>query len=109
MKYYNYELDKINRQRKGKINDLSSAVSELLDIYKLKDRFQEMSILNAWDEVMGSTVSKRTQHIYIKDLTLFVKLESASLKHELMMAKSRILEKLNEHLGQKSVEEIIFS
>lgn len=57
---------------------------------------------------MGSPIAKRTSKIYFQENKLFVKLNSAPLKHELTMSKSKIIKMLNEDAGSNVIEEIIF-
>lgn len=91
----------------GKDVSLKMALEKLLDVYKLKGKFNETSVVNAWPEVMGPAVASRTQKVYIKDKKLFVKVESSVIKNELSLMKTQILGKLNEHVGEVVVEELI--
>lgn len=110
MKKYNPDLDKKAIQRNKSESTVKNAISELLDVYKLKKKFSELEAMNAWMKVLGNVVAKRTTHLQIKEGILYVKLESASLKNELMMAKSSVIEKLNQQIGgEKVIQDIIFN
>lgn len=107
-KKYEYELEQKNLRRQEGLNPISEVVKDLIEHYRLQDRFDEIRILEAWNEVLGNTVARRTKKIQIQDQVLFVKLESASLKQELVMAKSRILKDLNQVVGKEVLTDLIF-
>ena len=62
----------------------------------------------SWEKIMGKTIAKRTQKIFIKDKKLFVKLNSAPLKSELIMSKSKIMALFFQEFGEAVVDDIIF-
>lgn len=87
---------------------LKEAIEQMLQVYKLKRRFDETALIAAWPEMMGRSVANRTKQLYIRDSKLFIRIESSVLKNELVMIRSQILEKLNERAGSKVLDEIVF-
>jgi len=94
--------------RKAEVHSLKECIDELLDMYRIRGRFNQTQIISSWEKLMGASVSKRTTNIFFRDKTLFIKLSSASLKHELSMSKTKIIQLLNEEAGDKVVEEVVF-
>lgn len=86
---------------------VKDAVEQLLDVYKLRRKFDETSLIAAWPEIIGTAIANRTKQLYIRDRKLFIKVESAVIKHELMLVKSQIIQRMNEHVGQEIVEDLI--
>jgi len=86
---------------------IKQAVEKWLDAYRLRQKFDVSSIVNAWSEIIGPYIAKRTQQIYVKDKKLFVKVESAVVKHELTIRKRQIVGRVNEHVGQVIVEDMV--
>jgi predicted nucleic acid-binding Zn ribbon protein len=87
---------------------LKEAIEQLLQVYNLRRRFDETSLIAAWPEMMGKAVENRTTQLYIRDKKLFVRIESSVLKNELMMIRSQILDRMNERAGRKVLEEVVF-
>lgn len=85
---------------------LAQVLDRLIDSYRLGDKMKELDVVNAWEEVMGKVVAKRTTSIHVKDKILFVKVNSAPLKEELLMNKSRLVTLLNEKAGHPVIEDI---
>jgi|SRR5690554_1724475 len=94
--------------RSSNISPLKEVFEELLQAYSLKDRFNERKVISAWGEIMGNTVAKRTSEITVKDKKLYVKLNSAPLKKELMMNKTKVLDLIAEQFGNNTIEDIVF-
>src|SRR5690554_5782156 len=94
--------------RKGTPSAFKDVFEELLQAYSLKDRFIERKLVGSWGELMGNTVARRTSDISIKDKTLYVKLSSGSLKNELMMNKSKVLQLIVEKFGPSIIKDIVF-
>ena len=61
-----------------------------------------------WSNVIGENVSKYTENIYIKDNTLFLKINSSVLKQELSYGKDKIIENFNKEVGSNEIKKIVF-
>lgn len=94
--------------RKSDISPLREVFEELLQAYSLKDKFDEKKVINAWGELMGNTVSKRTSYLAVKERRLYVKLSSGPIKKELMMNKSKVLQLIAGKFGEGIIEDIVF-
>jgi predicted nucleic acid-binding Zn ribbon protein len=93
-----------------KPNDVTvkDAISKMLDVYRLRRKFDETSILSIWPEIMGTAIANRTKQIYIHDKKLFLRIESSVIKNELVMVRQGIIQKLNEHAGTEVITDMIF-
>jgi predicted nucleic acid-binding Zn ribbon protein len=88
-------------------HSLKDAIQLLLKTYKLDDRLAERRLISSWESVMGSMIAKHTTDIYIKHQQLFVTLDSAALRNELSLAKSKIVKMLNDEVGKNVINEVI--
>jgi len=59
--------------------------------YQLSGKFKEKSVLNAWDKLMGTSISKRTSKKFVKNGVLFVEITSPPLKNDLNLSKEKII------------------
>jgi hypothetical protein len=94
--------------RKANDKSLKEAIEQMLQVYKIKRRYDETAVIAAWPELVGKSVANRTKEIYIHDKKLFLRIESSVIKNELMMIRSQIIDKVNENAKGILVEEIIF-
>ena len=87
---------------------LKDAISKMLDVYRIRRKFDETSIVAVWPEIMGTAIANRTKQIYIHDKKLFIRIESSVIKNELVLVRAGIIQKLNDHAGSVVINEIIF-
>ena len=86
---------------------LQDAINQFLQKSRLKAGIQALRIENVWGEVMGKTVAKYTDKIQIINATLFITTNVAPLKNELLYQKEKIIERVNEALGEKTIKEVV--
>ncbi|WP_242691745.1 DUF721 domain-containing protein [Desertivirga arenae] len=87
---------------------IKEAVEQMLNVYKLRRRFDETSLIAAWPEMMGKAIASRTTQMYIRERKMFIRVDSSVVKNELVMIRSQILDKMNERAGNKVLDEIVF-
>lgn len=80
----------------------------MMNQYGLSKRYKEFRMLQSWSEMMGPMVAKRTDDLFIRNGSLYVKLKSAALRNELGFEKQKIIRMLNEKAGQNIIDDIIF-
>jgi hypothetical protein len=93
-----------------KANDMSlkEAIEQMLQVYKIKRRFDETGVIAAWPQLVGKPVANRTRELFIRDKKLFLRIESSVIKNELMLMRTQIIDKINDEANGILVEEIIF-
>lgn len=94
--------------RKANDKPIKEAIEQLLNVYKLKRRYEETGVIAHWGDLMGKSIANRTKEIYIYNKKLFLRIESSVIKNEIMIMNSQIIQKINEKAGSVIVEEIIF-
>ena len=86
---------------------IGEALKEFLNKSKLKGGIQALQIQDAWEKIMGKTIAKYTDKIEIVNQTLFISSTVAPLKNELLYQKEKIIERVNEMLGEKVIKEVV--
>lgn len=94
-------------ERKKEAAPLEEAFQELLKAYRLEGKFREKSLIHEWGDMVGKTISDRTQSVFIRDKKLFVKLSSGPIKREIQMNKSKILQLIEDRFGKEVVSDLI--
>jgi len=94
--------------RKTNDKSLKEAIEQMMQVYKIKRRYDETGVIAHWPELVGKPVANRTKEIYIHDKKLFLRIESSVVKNDLMLMRTQIISKINEEARANLVEEIIF-
>jgi hypothetical protein len=94
----------------GRTNDksLKEAIEQMLQVYKIKRKYDETGIKASWPQLVGKSVANRTKEIYIHDKKLFLRIESSVIKNELVLMRTQIIDKINNEVKSTLVEDIIF-
>jgi predicted nucleic acid-binding Zn ribbon protein len=87
---------------------LKEGIDKMLQVYKLKGRFDQTSVVALWPEIMGMAIANRTTQIYVANQKLFVRIESSVIKNELLMVRTGIIQKINERTGSQVITDLIF-
>lgn len=86
---------------------LQDAMKQFLKTSRLKTGIQAIQIEEVWEKIMGKTIAKYTSKIQITGRTLFINSNVAPLKNELLYQKEKIIERVNEELGEKIITEVV--
>jgi hypothetical protein len=86
---------------------LGDAIKVFLKKSRLKSGVQALQIEDAWEKIMGKTIANYTDKIQIINSTLFISTSVAPLKSELNYQKEKIIQRVNEALGEKVIHEVV--
>lgn len=94
--------------RKADTTTFGETMRELLQVYQLNAKYEQTRLINSWERLMGEPIAKRTDKLFINNQKLYVKLNSAALKQELNMSKSKILAIFLREFGEVVIEDVVF-
>jgi predicted nucleic acid-binding Zn ribbon protein len=100
----------MNRKKDKSRNEaqpVGDAIRELLKSYHLTTKFDEATLVNSWEKMVGKPIAKRTKKVFIRDKVLFVEFDSPSMKHDFTLHKTHILELFKKEFGAQIITEII--
>lgn len=95
-------------QRKSDTSTLKDAINSMMESYKIKGKFDANRLIGSWNSMMGAPIARRTEKIFIKEKVLFVKLNSAPLRQELTIAKTKVLEIIHRNFDKDLVNDVKF-
>ncbi len=82
-------------------------MQQFLKQSRLKGNIQALQIEEIWEELMGKTIARYTDSIQIVNQTLFISTSIAPLKNELLFQKEKIIQRVNEALGEKVIRDVV--
>jgi predicted nucleic acid-binding Zn ribbon protein len=92
--------------RKYTDNPLKDLISDILRRNGWEQRYQEMEVLRCYREVVGEVIWKKTRESRLHGKTLVLKMDSGPLKQELSYQKTKLLDAINELLGDEALEKL---
>jgi predicted nucleic acid-binding Zn ribbon protein len=88
---------------------MKEAIDKMLQESNWKQRYQATRLQQDWELLVGKTAAKHTQQVQIRENTLLVFTNVAALKHELTFSKELLMQKINEHLGERFIHDIVIA
>lgn len=89
------------------VQPISDILKDYLKEKNLNKGLLENRAVSYWPKVLGPTVARSTQRIYMYNGTLYVQLNSSVLRNELLMWKDKIIRNLNQAIGEEIVQEVV--
>ena len=93
--------------KKDDIQPIGQAIRQMLNSYKLSQKFDEATLISSWEKMAGKPIAKRTRKIYIRNQVLFVELDSPTLKHDFSLHKQQVLDMFKKEFGPGIITDII--
>jgi predicted nucleic acid-binding Zn ribbon protein len=70
------------------------------------EKAQEYRIKEDWEKIMGVTIARYTHQIQLRNKVLVISTDVAPLKHELLLGKENLIQKINQHFGETLIMDI---
>jgi len=93
--------------RKKNTQKLDEVIKEYLKALKIDDKLKEVELIKSWEGIVGKTISRSTQNIFVHERKLYVKLNSSVIRNELFMLREGLKKALNDKVGQSIIDEVI--
>ncbi len=94
-------------RRSSNDTSLKEAIKNLLNAYKLKGKVLETRLLGEWENLVGGTVARYTEDIYIRERKLYIKVSNATVRQELLYSKAELLKQVNTFAGEIAIDDIV--
>ncbi len=87
---------------------LGEVLQGLIHRLGLRRKMDEARIVEAWATIAGTTINGVTDKAWVKSGRLYVRINSAAWRHELHLRRQAWRTRLNQHLDEELVREIVF-
>mgnify|MGYP003973717375 CR=1 FL=1 len=94
-------------RRKSNQQTLGEVIQDFLRESGWQQKLDEVKIITEWDKVLGPTLAKYTEEVFIKNKQLHIRLKSATLRQELSYQKSELVKQLNDAVGKEVITDVI--
>jgi len=86
---------------------IGSIIKQWLRDNGYEEKVRENSVPGYWTEIVGEAVARQAHVERIDRGRMYVRVESAVWRNELLMRRDEIIRKVNERLGAEVVREIV--
>lgn len=93
--------------KKTDSEQVGGVIMQYLRDMGLETPLNEHRLIQAWDKVLGPSVSRYIRELRIYNQVLYVTISSAALRNELMMRRTELVSRLNAEAGAQVITQII--
>ena len=93
--------------RRNSDETLKDALQRLSNDRQFKTKLRQAKINSLWPELMGQAIANYTTEIVVRKEILYLTITSSSLKQELTYGKDKIIEIINEKLGEEYLKDVV--
>lgn len=94
-------------KRQREEHSLGDVLKQFIDNHRLRKGLDKVAVVDAWNLVMGTAISKYTTQVVLERDTLYVQLSSSVLREELSYGRDKIIRLLNEHLEKQLIKKLV--
>jgi predicted nucleic acid-binding Zn ribbon protein len=93
--------------KKNEFQSVGQAIRDLLNTYRLSGKYDEASIIDSWERLVGKPIASRTRKVTMRNKVLFVEFDSPTMRHDFSLHKAEVLEIFRKEFGEGVVTEIV--
>jgi predicted nucleic acid-binding Zn ribbon protein len=93
--------------RKDDFQSVGQAIRNMLNTYRLGNKYDEANIIDSWERLVGKPIASRTKKVFIKNKVLFVEFDSPTMRHDFSLHKAEVLDIFRKEFGDGVIQEII--
>lgn len=102
------KINQVETMKKTNDQTLKEVLGDMVaSSAKMKANLYKAKINAFWKVQMSPAIGKYTSELQLRDRTLYISITSAPLRQELSYGKDKILNMINEELGEVYVEEVV--
>ncbi len=94
-------------KRKSNQQSLGDVIKDFLLESGWEQKLDEVKIITELDKLLGASLAKYTDEVFISKKMLHIRLNSSTLRQELSYQRSELVKKLNDNVGKEVITDII--
>ncbi|QIA08360.1 DUF721 domain-containing protein [Draconibacterium halophilum] len=94
--------------RRSNTQSLSDILKDYIEQNRMERKLKEVDIVQGWEDLLGKTIARYTQKIYIRNRILYVEITSPVVKNELFLMREEICRRINDNAGEEMITRIVF-
>jgi len=88
---------------------IDKVLTRTLKGLKIDRRIKEETVLLNWSKVVGDRIASYANPLRVRDSILFVRVENASWRNELVFLKEKMVKELNQSVKANVIKDIVFT
>ena len=96
------------KKPKTQFEHISGIIDDVLKTYRQESDGELIQAWHIWDDIVGDIIAQNAKPVAFKGRVLLVHVSSSTWIHQLQFLKAEMIEKLNNALGKKLIDDLKF-
>jgi len=68
---------------------------------------EEIKLVQLWPEIAGEFIARNTSDLQVRDRRLIIRVNSSVIKHQLLISRDTIIQRVNQFMGQEYINDLV--
>jgi len=93
----------------GEKNEMNirQALDQYMKRFGLQRKVEEIKLLQLWPEIAGEFIARNTSDLQVRDRRLIIRVNSSVIKHQLLISRDTIIQRVNQFMEQEYINDLV--
>jgi predicted nucleic acid-binding Zn ribbon protein len=96
------------KKRQSNQSHIKDLITRFLEENQIQKHIDVYEIKSHWHEIVGKMLSNHTTELSLREKILVVKLDSSTLRNEMLYRRESVIQAVNNHFGKKIIQDVLF-
>ncbi|MFN5069465.1 MAG: DUF721 domain-containing protein [Bacteroidota bacterium] len=87
--------------------NIKQALDQYMKRFGLQRKVEEIKLVQLWPEIAGEFIARNTSDLQVRDRRLIIRVNSSVIKHQLLISRDTIIQRVNQFMGQEYINDLV--
>lgn len=87
--------------------NIKQALDQYMKRFGLQRKVEEIKLLQMWPEIAGEFIARNTSDLQVRDRRLIIRVNSSVIKHQLLISRDTIIQRVNQFMEQEYINDLV--
>ncbi|MFN5213372.1 MAG: DUF721 domain-containing protein [Bacteroidota bacterium] len=87
--------------------NIKQALDQYMKRFGLQRKVEEIKLVQLWPEIAGEFIARNTSDLQVRDRRLIIRVNSSVIKHQLLISRDTIIQRVNQFMEQEYINDLV--
>lgn len=87
--------------------NIKQALDQYMKRFGLQRKVEEIKLVQLWPEIAGEFIARNTSDLQVRDHRLIIRVNSSVIKHQLLISRDTIIQRVNQFMEQEYINDLV--
>ncbi|MFN9883355.1 MAG: DUF721 domain-containing protein [Bacteroidota bacterium] len=87
--------------------NIKQALDQYMKRFGLQRKVEEIKLVQLWPEIAGEFIARNTSDLQVRDRRLIIRVNSSVIKHQLLISRDTIIQRVNPFMEQEYINDLV--